>query len=62
MYKKHGRITQYVAGIQNFSFYSFMWVPSIQCYFFSSPPGGLNFIDHIVGNQPDDQMVPVSDW
>lgn len=26
------------------------------------PPGGLNFIDHIVGNQPDDQMVPVSDW
>uniref|UniRef100_A0A7N6BV35 4-hydroxyphenylpyruvate dioxygenase n=1 Tax=Anabas testudineus TaxID=64144 RepID=A0A7N6BV35_ANATE len=22
----------------------------------------LNFIDHIVGNQPDDQMVPVSDW
>lgn len=26
------------------------------------PPGGLSFIDHIVGNQPDDQMVPVSDW
>lgn len=26
------------------------------------PPGGLNFIDHIVGNQPDDQMVPISDW
>ncbi|KAF1378874.1 hypothetical protein PFLUV_G00195030 [Perca fluviatilis] len=26
------------------------------------PPGGLNFIDHVVGNQPDDQMVPVSDW
>lgn len=26
------------------------------------PPGGLNFIDHIVGNQPDDQMVPTSDW
>uniref|UniRef100_A0A3B4V0I6 4-hydroxyphenylpyruvate dioxygenase n=2 Tax=Seriola dumerili TaxID=41447 RepID=A0A3B4V0I6_SERDU len=26
------------------------------------PPAGLNFIDHIVGNQPDDQMVPVSDW
>lgn len=29
---------------------------------FCSPPGGLNFIDHIVGNQPDDEMVPVSDW
>ncbi|XP_041949400.1 4-hydroxyphenylpyruvate dioxygenase [Alosa sapidissima] len=26
------------------------------------PPGGLSFIDHIVGNQPDDNMVPVSDW
>lgn len=26
------------------------------------PPGHLNFIDHIVGNQPDDTMVPVSDW
>uniref|UniRef100_A0A667ZKZ8 4-hydroxyphenylpyruvate dioxygenase n=1 Tax=Myripristis murdjan TaxID=586833 RepID=A0A667ZKZ8_9TELE len=26
------------------------------------PPAGLSFIDHIVGNQPDDQMVPVSDW
>ncbi|XP_029028464.1 4-hydroxyphenylpyruvate dioxygenase [Betta splendens] len=26
------------------------------------PPAGLHFIDHIVGNQPDDQMVPVSDW
>ncbi|KAI5615573.1 4-hydroxyphenylpyruvate dioxygenase isoform X1, partial [Silurus asotus] len=26
------------------------------------PSGGLSFIDHIVGNQPDDQMVPISDW
>uniref|UniRef100_A0A8C5QZU4 4-hydroxyphenylpyruvate dioxygenase n=1 Tax=Leptobrachium leishanense TaxID=445787 RepID=A0A8C5QZU4_9ANUR len=26
------------------------------------PPGGLNFIDHIVGNQPDDDMVPIVDW
>nr|XP_015222770.1 PREDICTED: 4-hydroxyphenylpyruvate dioxygenase-like [Lepisosteus oculatus] len=26
------------------------------------PPGCLNFIDHVVGNQPDDQMVPISDW
>ncbi|XP_054610033.1 4-hydroxyphenylpyruvate dioxygenase isoform X2 [Dunckerocampus dactyliophorus] len=26
------------------------------------PPAGLRFIDHIVGNQPDDQMVPISDW
>ncbi|XP_019750776.1 4-hydroxyphenylpyruvate dioxygenase [Hippocampus comes] len=26
------------------------------------PQVGLRFIDHIVGNQPDDQMVPTSDW
>ncbi|XP_064208295.1 4-hydroxyphenylpyruvate dioxygenase [Anguilla rostrata] len=26
------------------------------------PPGNLNFIDHIVGNQPDNKMEPVSDW
>ncbi|KAF3841290.1 hypothetical protein F7725_007152 [Dissostichus mawsoni] len=26
------------------------------------PLAGLHFIDHIVGNQPDDQMVPVTDW
>uniref|UniRef100_A0A8C5HC94 4-hydroxyphenylpyruvate dioxygenase n=1 Tax=Gouania willdenowi TaxID=441366 RepID=A0A8C5HC94_GOUWI len=26
------------------------------------PAAGLNFIDHIVGNQPDDEMTPVSDW
>ncbi|KAK1787886.1 hypothetical protein P4O66_016362 [Electrophorus voltai] len=26
------------------------------------PPGCLNFIDHIVGNQANDQMVPISDW
>ncbi|KAM6911849.1 4-hydroxyphenylpyruvate dioxygenase [Lycodopsis pacificus] len=26
------------------------------------PPGGLNFIDHMVGNQPDDHMVPITDW
>jgi hypothetical protein len=26
------------------------------------PKIGLNFIDHIVGNQPEEDMVPVSDW
>ncbi|XP_043910090.1 4-hydroxyphenylpyruvate dioxygenase-like [Protopterus annectens] len=26
------------------------------------PPSGLNFIDHIVGNQPDNEMVSVADW
>ncbi|XP_031551508.1 hepatocyte nuclear factor 1-alpha-B-like [Actinia tenebrosa] len=26
------------------------------------PQSKLNFIDHIVGNQPNDQMVPVADW
>ncbi|XP_008333371.1 4-hydroxyphenylpyruvate dioxygenase-like [Cynoglossus semilaevis] len=26
------------------------------------PGGKLNFIDHVVGNQPDDEMVPVVEW
>merc|ERR1711860_172845 len=26
------------------------------------PEIGLNFIDHIVGNQPNEEMVPVADW
>ncbi|KAJ8342999.1 hypothetical protein SKAU_G00329270 [Synaphobranchus kaupii] len=26
------------------------------------PPGYLSFIDHIVGNQPNSKMEPVSDW
>uniref|UniRef100_A0A3B5A4L3 4-hydroxyphenylpyruvate dioxygenase n=1 Tax=Stegastes partitus TaxID=144197 RepID=A0A3B5A4L3_9TELE len=26
------------------------------------PSGKLNFIDHVVGNQPDEEMVPVVDW
>lgn len=26
------------------------------------PPAHLNFIDHVVGNQADAQMVPVADW
>ena len=27
-----------------------------------SPSTGLQFVDHVVGNQPDDTMVPVADW
>lgn len=27
-----------------------------------TPPVGLEFIDHVVGNQPDQQMVPVVEW
>lgn len=26
------------------------------------PSAKLNFVDHVVGNQPDLQMVPVADW
>ncbi|KAM9857957.1 4-hydroxyphenylpyruvate dioxygenase-like [Aulostomus maculatus] len=26
------------------------------------PAGHLNFIDHVVGNQPDEEMVPVVEW
>ena len=30
--------------------------------FLYRPPIGLNFIDHIVGNVPDREMVPVTEW
>lgn len=26
------------------------------------PKVGLNFVDHVVGNQPDKQMEPVAKW
>jgi 4-hydroxyphenylpyruvate dioxygenase-like putative hemolysin len=26
------------------------------------PETGIKFIDHVVGNQPEDDMEPVSDW
>jgi hypothetical protein len=26
------------------------------------PPGKLDFVDHVVGNQADQGMVPVADW
>lgn len=26
------------------------------------PPGKLCFIDHVVGNQPEDAMVPIAEW
>lgn len=31
-------------------------------FFFRRPSGHLDFIDHVVGNQPDDDMVPVVEW
>uniref|UniRef100_A0AAQ6ACW5 4-hydroxyphenylpyruvate dioxygenase n=1 Tax=Amphiprion ocellaris TaxID=80972 RepID=A0AAQ6ACW5_AMPOC len=48
-----------------FFFISLLWKSTHTVFFprfLCSPPGGLNFIDHIVGNQPDDQMVPISAW
>uniref|UniRef100_A0A8D0H2V3 4-hydroxyphenylpyruvate dioxygenase n=1 Tax=Sphenodon punctatus TaxID=8508 RepID=A0A8D0H2V3_SPHPU len=30
--------------------------------FLKLPSGKLNFIDHVVGNQPDQKMVPVAEW
>ncbi|XP_072024632.1 4-hydroxyphenylpyruvate dioxygenase-like [Amphiura filiformis] len=26
------------------------------------PAGGIKFIDHLVGNQPDDEMTPIAEW
>ncbi|CAK9293911.1 unnamed protein product [Gordionus sp. m RMFG-2023] len=31
-------------------------------FFNELPAANLQFIDHVVGNQPDQMMVPVSDW
>lgn len=28
----------------------------------NSPPPGIHFIDHVVGNQPDGEMTNVADW
>lgn len=29
---------------------------------FSRPKTDLLFVDHVVGNQPDDEMVPIANW
>uniref|UniRef100_A0A3P8VRE7 4-hydroxyphenylpyruvate dioxygenase n=1 Tax=Cynoglossus semilaevis TaxID=244447 RepID=A0A3P8VRE7_CYNSE len=48
--------------------YSGLFLPGFQSSAVKDPllaklPGGkLNFIDHVVGNQPDDEMVPVVEW
>jgi len=26
------------------------------------PPAKLDFVDHVVGNQPESGMVPTADW
>ncbi|KAK9522480.1 hypothetical protein VZT92_018941 [Zoarces viviparus] len=48
--------------------YSGLFLPGFQRPDFKDPlpaklpSGKLNFIDHVVGNQPHDEMVPVVDW
>uniref|UniRef100_A0A3B4VJU9 4-hydroxyphenylpyruvate dioxygenase n=1 Tax=Seriola dumerili TaxID=41447 RepID=A0A3B4VJU9_SERDU len=48
--------------------YSGLFLPGFQPSLFKDPllaklpSGKLNFIDHVVGNQPDDEMVPVVEW
>lgn len=32
------------------------------CMILKRPKTNLLFIDHIVGNQPDDEMIPVAQW
>lgn len=50
------------------SMYKGLFLPGYQPTKFKDPLSdmlpaiGLNFIDHIVGNQPEEEMVPVSDW
>lgn len=43
----------------------FVHVAMFLCIYFHllrRPSGKLNFIDHVVGNQGDDEMVPVVEW
>ncbi|KAG8012209.1 4-hydroxyphenylpyruvate dioxygenase, partial [Nibea albiflora] len=48
--------------------YTGLFLPGFQPPLFKDPllgklpSGNLNFIDHVVGNQPDDEMVSVVDW
>lgn len=48
--------------------YSGLFLPGFHAPLFKDPllnklpDGKLNFIDHVVGNQPDDEMVPVVEW
>ncbi|XP_015755808.1 PREDICTED: 4-hydroxyphenylpyruvate dioxygenase-like [Acropora digitifera] len=32
------------------------------CYLAKLPSGNLNFIDHVVGNQPENEMVSIAEW
>ena len=31
-------------------------------FFFFRPAGKLDFIDHVVANQPDNEMIPAAEW
>uniref|UniRef100_A0A3Q2DRI1 4-hydroxyphenylpyruvate dioxygenase n=2 Tax=Cyprinodon variegatus TaxID=28743 RepID=A0A3Q2DRI1_CYPVA len=48
--------------------YKGLFLPGFQPPLFTDPllaklpSGKLNFIDHVVGNQPDNEMVPVVEW
>ena len=38
-------------------------IPGVNvCFLLFSPKVGLNFIDHIVGNQPNEAMIPATEW
>ena len=49
-----------------FSFYLFFvlnfFVVNSAVVLLNRPPGKLCFIDHVVGNQPEDAMVPIAEW
>ena len=35
---------------------------SLLSLFDVSPSPRLDFVDHVVGNQPDQQMTPIAEW
>lgn len=42
------------------SFFQMWWCKTVSCD--CRPKPNLQFIDHIVGNQPDNEMTSIADW
>lgn len=45
-----------------FSFFRWNFLFLFLNFALNRPAGKLAFIDHVVGNQPDDQMVSIAEW
>jgi len=63
--KTYGNVTHTLIERAN---YKGTFLPGFKPHYFKDPlenelaKPNLLFIDHIVGNQPDDQMIPIAEW